>query len=322
MRTCLLYIAFSAGLLGACAEPVPRGASHPTIVSLNPCTDAVLAEVADPAQLLAVSHYSHDPRASSMPLAEARRFHATGGTVEEVLALDPDVVVAGSFLPPATARAFARLGVRVETFGIVPDLAENAAQIRRLAALAGHPERGEALLAQIDAALAAARHEACPERLACPASRRGEPVTALLWQAGGIVPGEETLIARLMRHAGFASHSAARGLGQGAYLPLEQVLADPPEVVLAAGGERMLTHPALRGLEGVRYERLDPALLFCGGPTVVRAAERLAALRDAIGPSTSSAPIAPQGERGLEDSVRPEAGRKPQADAPSRRTGA
>jgi iron complex transport system substrate-binding protein len=36
------------------------------------------------------------------------------------------------------------------------------------------------------------------------------------------------------------------------------VLADPPRVVLAAGSERMLTHPALRALEGVRYERLDP----------------------------------------------------------------
>jgi iron complex transport system substrate-binding protein len=258
-------------LLWGCAQAPPRApdTTNPTIVSLNPCTDAVLAEVADPAQILAVSHYSHDPRATSMPLDQARRFRATGGTVEEVLALDPDVVVAGTFLPPATAQAFDRLGVRVETFGIVPDFRENAAQVRRLAALAGHPERGEALLVRIDAALAATHHQ-------------GPPVTALLWQAGGIVPGEETLIARLMTHTGFASHSAARGLGQGAYLPLEQVLADPPEVVLAAGGERMLTHPALRGLEGAQYEQLDPTLLFCGGPTVVRAVERLAEIRASI----------------------------------------
>jgi iron complex transport system substrate-binding protein len=257
-------------VLSACsAAPSAGGAIHPTIVSLNPCTDAVLAEVADPGQILAISHYSHDPRASSMPLAEARRFRATGGTVEEVLALDPDVVVATTFLPPATAQAFDGLGVRVETFGIVADLAENAAQVRRLAALAGHPERGAALLARIDAALAATRHE-------------GAPVTALLWQAGGIVPGEQTLVARLMRHTGFASHSAARGLGQGAYLPLEQVLADPPALVLAAGGERMLTHPVLRSLEEVRYERLDPSLLFCGGPTVIRTVERLAEIREKV----------------------------------------
>jgi iron complex transport system substrate-binding protein len=284
----VLFVAAFAGMtITGCGQrpaAAPTG-ERPTIVSLNPCTDAILAEVADPAQVLALSHYSHDPRATSMPLAQARRFRATGGTVEEVLALDPDVVVAGSFLPPATAQAFARLGVRVETFGIVSDLGENAAQVRRLAALAGHPERGEALLARIDRALAAARHD-------------GLRVSALLWQQGGIVPGEETLIARLMAHAGFASHSAARGLGQGAYLPLERVLADPPAVVLAASDERMLTHPVLRRLEGVRYERFDPALLFCGGPTVVRAVERLAEIRAGMAQGPSTGPGRADGQLG------------------------
>ncbi|MEO6386730.1 MAG: ABC transporter substrate-binding protein [Croceibacterium sp.] len=255
-------------IAGCAAAPVaPR--EHPTIVSLNPCTDAILTEVADPAQILAISHYSHDPRATSMPLAEAQHFRDTGGTVEEVLSLDPDVVVAGSFLPPAQMAAFRRLGVRVETFGIVPDLAENAAQVRRLAALAGHPERGEALLARTEAALGAARFN-------------GPPVRTLLWQQGGIVPGEQTLIAQLMRLTGFASHSAARGLGQGAYLPLEQVLADPPELVLASSDERMMTHPALRHLSASRYQHFDSALLYCGGPTIIRAAGRLAEIRNAI----------------------------------------
>ena len=266
-----ILVAAAAISLAACAAPpVDAPRQHPTIVSLNPCTDAILAEVADPAQLLAISHYSHDPRATSMPLAEARKFRATGGTVEEVLALAPDVVVAGTFLPPATAQAFDRFGIRVETFGIVPDFAENMAQVRRLAALAGHPERGEALLARTDAALSSTRHE-------------GPKADALLWQEGGIVPGEQTLIATLLAHTGFASHSAARGLGQASYLPLEQVLADPPQVVIAAGSERMLTHPVLRELRGTRYERLDPTLLFCGGPTVIRAAERLAEIREKVG---------------------------------------
>ena len=99
-------------LLAGCAPVVERraGTTHPTIVSLNPCSDAILAEVAEPAQLLAISHYSHDPRASSMPLAKARRFRVTGGTVEEVLALDPDVVVADPFIAPAT-RAGWRVGI-------------------------------------------------------------------------------------------------------------------------------------------------------------------------------------------------------------------
>jgi hypothetical protein len=40
----------------------------------------------------------------------------------------------------------------------------------------------------------------------------------------------------------------------------------------------------VRGLAGVRYERLDPTLLFCGGPTIMRAVERLAEIRAPLTP--------------------------------------
>ena len=92
-------LAASVLLLAACAQggaDAPTAGARPTIVSLNPCTDAILADVTAPGQLLAISHYSKDPRSSSMPAEQASRYRATGGTVEEVLALDPDVVVAGA----------------------------------------------------------------------------------------------------------------------------------------------------------------------------------------------------------------------------------
>ena len=47
----------------------------------------------------------------------------------------------------------------------------------------------------------------------------------------------------------------------------------------AANEDRMLSHPALAGLTQTRRERLDPALLWCGGPTIPRLAERLALAR-------------------------------------------
>ena len=257
-------------LLAGCSPvPAERGsADHPTIVSLNPCSDAILAEIA-PDHLLAISHYSHDPAATSMPLHLAQRFPATGGTVEEVLALEPDVVIADPFLSPAARNAFERLGVRLETVGIAATLEDSIAQIRHIAALAGREAQGEELVARIQDAWS--RH-----------GSEGSAVETLLWQQGGIVPGEATLAAQALDHAGFASHSAARGLGQGAYLPLEQVVVDPPELILSAGEERMLAHPALRELEDVRYEPIEPSLLFCGGPTIIRLLERLAEIRSAM----------------------------------------
>ncbi|MCP5397257.1 MAG: ABC transporter substrate-binding protein [Sphingomonadaceae bacterium] len=257
-----------AFLASACtpAQHTHQTSDQPTIVSLNPCSDAILAEVADPAQILAISHYSHDPRATSMDLATARRFAVTGGTVEEVLALRPDVVVASAFIDPAARLGFERLGLKVETLGMVGTVEESEAQIRQLAALAGHPERGEALIARIEAALSANRGE-------------GETIPAVLWQPGGIVPGEGQLVDGLMRNAGFASHSAARGMAQAEYLSLESLLAAPPEVLLVAGQERMQTHPALDAVPQMQRADYAPSLLYCGGPTIIRAAERLGEVR-------------------------------------------
>lgn len=281
MRSAALLF-LCAAALASCApapqrEGAPPASGAPRIVSLNPCSDAILAEVADADQIAAISHYSHDPGSSSMGVEAARRFPAVGDSVEEVLNLRPDVVVAGTFMPPATVAALRRLGYRLELLPIAGTVEESRAQVRRLAALAGHPERGEALIARIDAAL----------QRAAPGA--GEPVPTVVWQSGGIVPGEGALITDLLRRTGHASFSAARGLGQAEALPLERMLADPPQLILSAGDtagedDRLLYHPALDHLAQTRRERLDPSLLWCGGPTIIRAAERLAQLRRSMEP--------------------------------------
>ena len=262
--------------LAACTQqPAQRQKTHvfPTIVSLNPCADAILAEVTQPGQLLALSHYSADPRATSMDPATARQYRKTRGTLEEVIALHPDLVVDGTFVPPATASAYQRLGLRLETLGIAGTVEESRAQIRRLAALAGNPAKGEALIARIDTALA---------QTAPPPGTRAIP--ALVWEPGGIVPGDATLIAQLLRRTGFINFAAARGLGQADQLPLERVLADPPRVILAAGETRALGHPALANLTGTTRTPLDPRLLYCAGPTIIPAAHRLAEVRRTLSP--------------------------------------
>jgi iron complex transport system substrate-binding protein len=266
-------------LLVAACTPAPHHAvpgARPTFVSLNPCADAILVEVADPAQILAISRFSHDPASSSMGLAAAGRFPATSGSVEEIAALRPDVVLGDQFLGPATSGALARLGFRLEQYQIEPTVEFSEAQVRAIARLAGHPERGDALVARMRAALAAA---APP--LGSP------PISAVVWQSSGIVPGERTLITDLLRRTGFASFSAAQGLGQADVLPLERMLANPPQVILTAGNaqseeDRLLRHPALGALTGTRREALSSTLLWCGGPTVIKAAARLAQIRARI----------------------------------------
>lgn len=295
-RRCRLSISAAvlpvALLLGGCQgqreETPPSRAPHPTIVSLNPCSDAVLTEVAAPGQLLAISHYSQDPAATSMDLAEARRYATTTGSVEEIAALSPDVVVAGAYLDPATAQALASLHIKVVTLPIAATLAEAEGQVRTLSGLVGNPAAGEEMLAQINQALRQARP---------PAGAR--PLPALIWESGGIVAGDDTLIADLMRHSGFINAAAAHGLSQASYLPLERMVADPPPVIFTVGDavsqdDRLLRHPALDGLAGVTRAPLDGSLLWCGGPTIPRALARLVQVRRQLetAASTSSEPPA------------------------------
>jgi iron complex transport system substrate-binding protein len=261
-------IAALALLCGAAAAP----ARPARIVSNNPCLDAILMEVADPAQIAGISHYSQDSRATSIPLAQAMRFRATSGTAEEIIALKPDLVLSGIPAAPATLAALARLRVPVASFGIATSVAESRRQVQAIAAAVGHPARGAALLARIDAAMAAAR-------------RPGPLVPALIWQGGGLVPGTGTLADELLRTAGFHNLSADYGLKDWDVLPLETLAARPPRLLFidATGDDRMTRHPVLDRL-GTRMQRapFNERLLSCAGPTIVPALARLSAARDSL----------------------------------------
>ena len=258
-------------LAGIPAGSAPAEAALPRIVSLNPCSDAILAEVADPAQILAISAYSRDPASASLPAGVAERFAITHGTVEEVIALRPDVVIDGAYVAPATVGAYRRMGLRLETMGTQHNIAGALADVRRLAALAGHADRGELLVQRITAALA---------RAAPPPGQR--PADAVVWEWGGIVAGSDTLIGDLLTHTGFANLAARRGYRQADIYPIEALLAHPPRVLLTVGTDRMLHHPALAALPGMVRADFPAGLLYCGGPTLIRAAERLAAVRRAL----------------------------------------
>jgi iron complex transport system substrate-binding protein len=265
-----LMLAFwSATPLAAAPVSIPV-----RVVSVNPCVDAILVEVADAGQIAGVSRYSQDSRSTSMTLATARRFTATSGTAEEIVALAPDLLLSGSHVAPATATALRRMGVPIVEIGIAESIAESRAQIRTIAAAVGHPARGEALVARIDAAAAAARTQ-------------GAPLPALIWAGGGLVPGSATLADDLLRTSGFRNLSRDYGLQKWDVLPLERLVAAPPRVLLMSGAadndDRMLGHPVLRRLAGqVAMRPFPERLLNCGGPTIIAALGQLAAVRKSL----------------------------------------
>jgi iron complex transport system substrate-binding protein len=252
-------------LVAAAAEPPRR------IVSFNVCADQLVVALADPAQIAGLSPYAADP-AVSIVAEKARDFRRLGWQAESTIPLNPDLVLVGSWDRSLTQRLLRALGFRVVEVDVVADLAAARAQIREIAALLGHPQRGEALIAEIDAA---------QRRLA--EARRGVASTALLVGNGGYTVGPASLAAALMNEAGFKAPSGAPA-GYGGFVPLEKLIELHPDVLVVSNvletpdgqGAVYLTHPALRELyPPARRVLLPGRYTLCGGPSLIAAFDYL-----------------------------------------------
>ncbi len=262
--------------LAGCAAGPPRGGG---IVSTNPCADAMLVELVPPQRIAAISHYSQNPAATSIPLAVARRFRVNHGTAEEIVAMRPELVIASSFTSPATRGAYARAGLKALYLDSPTTIEASKAQVTQLAEALGAGEQGRAMNARIDRAMAASRWS-------------GLQIPALIWIGGNLVSGGGNLLDEMMTHAGFLDHAAHYGLQFTGYLPIEHVIVDPPRLMLipdepgraASSRAAQLRRRALAHLGGkVEQARFPRELVNCGGPVIARALARLAEVRRSVG---------------------------------------
>lgn len=241
------------------------------IVSNNPCIDGILAEIADPASIGAISRFSQAPESSSAPIAWAKRFPAIGFSAEEIIAAAPRLVLSGNYASTGTNAALAKAGIRVESFGVPATLDESEAQVAGIAHAIGRDTQGAALI----------------DRMKQAARPTSGTQSAIIWQTGGFVAGKGTIQDEMLARAGFRNASTRYGLKQWDTLPLETILRDPPDIIftpVSGAGEDAralaLRHRVLRHLAGrTRVIAFPDRLLFCGGPTVIEAMQRLRSAR-------------------------------------------
>lgn len=265
----LLAALLAAGF--ACAV-APAAARPARIVSLNMCTDELVLRLADPGAIASVTWLSQDPRNANM--AElARRVPANQGLVEQVLAARPDLVVAGSYTTRATVSLLRRVGRPAHEFGVPRNLAEMRAQIREMAALLGEEARGEALIAGIDARLAALE-----------ARRPARPLRAIVLRPNGFAVGRGSLVDEILTRAGLVNIAAELGIESYGQIALETVALARAEVLILNDtpdgppslAHEVLHHPVIARLsDRLRLVTLPSRLWTCAGPSVVDAIERL-----------------------------------------------
>ncbi|AGH50842.1 ABC transporter periplasmic protein [Sphingomonas sp. MM-1] len=253
-----------AGAIGLGA--VPAGAAAPRrIVSLNLCADQYLLALADPGQIAALTQFARDP-AMSAAAGKVGDIRQSTGSAEEVLALQPDLVIASPSRRRETVAILKARNLPILSLPSAQSYADIVSQVRQVAGAIGHPERGEALIHRMDQALARLR----------PAP--GAPVAAY-YQRRGYLTGSGTLIDDLMTRAGAVNLAGRLGRPALSQLSVEEMVAARPDYLIVDGdgaatdlGTEMLQHPALAAIPRVH---LPMAWTVCGGPAYVLAAESL-----------------------------------------------
>lgn len=242
------------------------------VLSFNLCADQLVVALADPEQIAGLSPYAADP-SLSVVADKAKDFRKVDWQAESTILLQPDLVLVGPNDRSVTRRMLSSQGLRVEETPFVSDLDSARTQIRDMAKLLGHPERGEALLADLERAR---------QRLASVARKDGK--TALVVERGGYTQGPASLAATLLAEAGLQPPAGASA-GYGGFIPLEKFLVLKPDLVFLKDppnaatdqGAMFLVHPALRGLyPPERRVALPTRYTMCGGPALVAAFDYMA----------------------------------------------
>ncbi|MFC0685312.1 ABC transporter substrate-binding protein [Novosphingobium clariflavum] len=266
---CLLLAAMVGGVVyGAAMRPAAPVLPRPhRIVSLNLCADQLLVALADREQIAGLTRYASDPEMSAVA-AQARRLPVFGGSAEEILAARPDLVVG---MPARRNPAIAVLkgqhypALDLQSANRYEDI---LVSIRAVARAVGHPERGEAMIARMNADLAG-----------LPKVPGGK--VAAYYQRRGYLTGTGTLVDDLMTRVGLVNLAGKLGKPPLSQMSLEEMALARPDFILMDSaarpvedqGTEMIHHPILRTIARIT---IPQAWTVCGGPAYVKAARAMA----------------------------------------------
>lgn len=271
----LLMCGLVASAILAPNGQVEAGEARPTrIVSINMCTDELLLRLADRRNIASVTWLSRDEINSNVA-ALAQAVPANHGLAEEVLAFRPDLVIAGAFTTRSTVQILRRTGVKVVEFGVPRTMDEVRAEIRDVAATIGERERGEAIVREMDA------------RLAALTPRSGAPRRrAIVLRPNGFTVAKGSLVGEIMHLAGLDNMAAHIGIPTYLQIPLEAVVLQRADVLIMNGeangppslATEALRHPVIKTLgERLKVVPMPSRLWTCAGPAVVDAVQWLVA---------------------------------------------
>ena len=263
---------------GAPALPAAPGPQH--VMSLSMCTDNLLLELLPAERIASVTYYSREP-SNSYQWPQAANVRINFGTVEEVLAEKPDLVLAGTYTTPAARSLLKRLHWPLLEVPPATDFDEIRTVTRQVAHALQRDAIGEALIAKMDSTLRELASTQPPQNIRVAA-----------WGEGGSIPGKGTMFDSILRAAGGVNIAASLNSGAYTSFDVEQLLLAHPDILAYASNitdtpglnTDLARHPLILKLYSERQVTYPSALYSCGvaesaGAAVALRASLLRAMR-------------------------------------------
>jgi iron complex transport system substrate-binding protein len=283
MRDCrVLICGIAAGLVSIASGAYGIDGPHkPTrIVSVNLCTDELVLRLADHKNIASVTWLAATSSASNVADL-AMQIPVNHGLAEEVIPLDPDLVVAGIYTARAAVALLKRTGIPVLDLDVPRSLSEIRAQYRQVGQALGEEERAERVIAEMDSRLAA-----IPVNLTSPRPR------AMVFNPNGYTIGKGTLTDEIITRAGMENLSATLGIDKYSQISLETVVTNAVDVLIVSAyrdgppamATEVLRHPVLAKIaDRTRIAVVPSRLWACAGPGNIDAIALLNNVANAVG---------------------------------------
>lgn len=247
----------------------------PSVVSINLCADQLVLLLAAPEQILSLSNLSHQ-EAGSHYFKQARSYPVNEGHAEQVLGLEPDLVIAGQYSNKYTIDLLRETGLRVETLPIANDIDTMLSNIQTVSRWLGKKESGTAIVQKLNSQLQA---------LSTPPTVK--PVAAV-YDPNGYTSGAQSLRGQMMERSGWSNAAALAGIQHFGQLSLESIIRLKPDALIVSPyspgtysrAQAMSKHPALLA-SGVNPHiiNIPSRKTVCAGPWTIDVIEQLQAER-------------------------------------------
>ncbi len=221
-----VLVHMTIALLGSLATTVLAAQPPQRIVSLDLCMDWTLAHHADPARVAALS-----PLHLRYPIHWINGHWPThDGSLEQIVQLQPDLVLAGQYSALLLRERLRTLGYPVQVLPLPATLEQVESYERRLLELMG-------------------RNPELAQPAPAPSTPQPDAKRLLLLGSNGIGTGRDTFEHQIIEQAGWRNYLTDSGHVQ---LDLERIASDPPDAILFAAPDhqalanRFAEHPVLR----------------------------------------------------------------------------